>query len=477
MSSREGQVFGNYQAITCLGTGGMGAVYLAEHTLIGKRVALKIIHQELSANQEVISRFFNEARAVNQIGNEHIVEIHDVGATQAGEHYFVMEYIHGRTLSELLAQRGALPVPQVLRIAVQIASALESAHAATIIHRDLKPDNVMLTSRAGQDDFVKVLDFGLAKTLAASGQQNLTAQGMVLGTPHYMAPESCTGHTVDHRADIYSFGVLLFQMLTGRVPFDDPYTGTVLVRHVNEPPPAPRGLNAEIPPSVEQIVLRCMAKAPEARFATMGELRLALLDPEAYLAGSPPVVPSSSPAVGAVSLPAPPAPAEAHNRTMLIAPPDGHDAAPSGRRWGLIIGLSGAAALAGAALVFALTDTAPEEPPPPPPVSRPMTLTPLDPVTGEPTSPAPVVIAGANDGTDAAPAPPAMTVTVLTTPSGAQVFDAEGTLLGVTPTDIELPRDGREHVLTFRHPETRAHQKRIRADGDTEIAIELDPRR
>ena len=272
----------------------MGAVYLAEHPLIGKRVALKVIHHELAGNRDVVSRFFQEARAVNKIGNEHIVEIHDFGVTPDGDHFYIMEYLEGRTLASVLSRETALDVMRSLHIGAQIASALAAAHAAGIIHRDLKPDNIMLMARLGEQDFVKVLDFGLAKVFSAATAVR-TAAGVLLGTPQYMSPEACESkRDIDHRTDIYALGVLLFQMMTGVLPFDGESMGEVLVKQVTALPPEPRGLNPAIPPSVEQILLRCLAKRADARFATMQNLREALLDPEAYLRGSPPIAPARS---------------------------------------------------------------------------------------------------------------------------------------------------------------------------------------
>jgi serine/threonine-protein kinase len=292
LSLSPGQAFGNYRILSRIGVGGMGMVFLAEHPHIGKRVALKVIHRDLAGNREVVDRFLNEARAVNQIGSEHIVEIHDFGQTEAGEHFFIMEFLDGRTLAHELVAHGLVPVPRALHIGAQVASALAAAHDAGIIHRDLKPDNVMLIERLGDRDFVKLLDFGLAKFLASSDARKLTAAGVVLGTPQYMSPEACESRAVlDHRCDIYSLGVLLFQMLTGALPFQGESMGEVLVKQVAQPPPAPRGLNPDIPPAVEQVVLRCLAKEPAARFQTMRELRDVLLDPAGYLASSPPVVP------------------------------------------------------------------------------------------------------------------------------------------------------------------------------------------
>ena len=289
-----GQSIGNYRILNKIGTGGMGAVYLAEHPLIGKRVALKVIHRELASNRDVVSRFFQEARAVNKIGNEHIVEIHDFGQTPEGDHFFIMEYLEGQTLASVLAREAKVEIMRALHIGAQIAGALAAAHTAGIIHRDVKPDNIMLMARLGDRDFVKVLDFGLAKVFSAETAVK-TAAGVLLGTPQYMSPEACESKgDVDHRTDIYALGVLLFQMTTGVLPFNGESMGEVLVKQVTALPPAPRGVNPAIPPSVEQILLRCLAKRMDARFATMMQLREALLDPEAYLRGSPPIAPASS---------------------------------------------------------------------------------------------------------------------------------------------------------------------------------------
>jgi tRNA A-37 threonylcarbamoyl transferase component Bud32 len=295
-----GQSIGSYRILQKIGTGGMGAVYLAEHPLIGKKVALKVIHRELASNKEVVQRFFQEAKAVTRIGNEHIVEIHDFGQTQDGDHFYIMEYLEGQTLAGVLANERVLDVMRALHIGAQIAAALAAAHAAGVIHRDLKPDNVMLTMRLGDPNFVVLLDFGLAKMFVGGGQSAVkTAAGVLLGTPQYMSPEACESKgNLDHRTDIYALGILLFQMMTGMLPFDGETMGEVLVKQVTQLPPPPRGFNASIPPSVEQIVLRCLAKNVDARFPTMMALREALLDPEAYLRNSPPIAPARSLAPG-----------------------------------------------------------------------------------------------------------------------------------------------------------------------------------
>ena len=218
---QAGRTIGSYRIVSKIGTGGMGAVYLAEHpVLVGKRVALKIIHHDLISNGEIVKRFVQEAQAVNRIGHDNIVEIHDFGVTDDGDQFYIMEYLEGRTLAELMATEPLLEVARAKKIAAQLAAALAAAHAAGVIHRDLKPDNIMLTNRRGDADFVKVLDFGLAK-LFASESMVQTAAGVLLGTPQYMSPEACEGRrAVDHRTDIYAVGVLLYQMVTAQLPFD-----------------------------------------------------------------------------------------------------------------------------------------------------------------------------------------------------------------------------------------------------------------
>jgi serine/threonine protein kinase len=294
-----GQSIGSYRILQKIGTGGMGAVYLAEHPLIGKKVALKVIHRELASNKEVVQRFFQEAKAVTKIGSEHIVEIHDFGQTPEGDHFYIMEYLEGQTLAAVLANERVLDVMRALHIGAQIASALAAAHAAGVIHRDLKPDNVMLTLRLGNPNFVILLDFGLAKMFAGGQSAVKTAAGVLLGTPQYMSPEACESKGgLDHRTDIYALGILLFQMMTGVLPFDGETMGEVLVKQVTQLPPPPRAYNPSIPPSVEQIVLRCLAKNVDSRFPTMLALREALMDPEAYLRNSPPMSPARSIAPG-----------------------------------------------------------------------------------------------------------------------------------------------------------------------------------
>jgi serine/threonine protein kinase len=284
-----GQTIGNYRITSRLGEGGMGVVYLAEHPVIGKKVALKAIHPELSRNAEVVSRFVTEAKSVNQIGHEHIVDIADFGTTPGGEFYFIMEYLQGEALSDRLKRENRLDAPRAMMIGAQIADALDSSHEHGIIHRDLKPENIFLVARGGSKDFVKVLDFGLAKLVDTEEKvSHKTRAGSVMGTPYYMAPEQCEGKTeIDARADIYSLGVLLFEMLTGKVPFGGDGYGEIIVKHITMPPPSVRSLVPELSPELDLILFRALAKDRTQRFQTMGELRDALLDPNRYASAAP----------------------------------------------------------------------------------------------------------------------------------------------------------------------------------------------
>ncbi|HVR62626.1 MAG TPA: serine/threonine-protein kinase [Polyangia bacterium] len=284
-----GQTIGNYKITAKLGEGGMGVVYLAEHPVIGKKVAMKAIHPELARNAEVVSRFVTEAKSVNQIGHEHIVDISDFGNTTDGEFYFVMEYLQGESMSERLKREERLPVQAAINIAAQVADALGSSHEHGIIHRDLKPENIYLISRGAQKDFVKVLDFGLAKlTQVEEKVSHKTRTGSVMGTPYYMSPEQCEGKaTIDHRADIYSLGVILFEMLTGKVPFGGEGYGEIIVKHITMPPPSVRSIVPALPPALDLILFRALAKDREERFQTMADFRQALLDPDAYAPSAP----------------------------------------------------------------------------------------------------------------------------------------------------------------------------------------------
>jgi hypothetical protein len=271
---------GRYHIERLIGEGGMGAVYQAEHTHMRKRLAVKVLHPEMSRMSEVVARFEREAMAAAHIEHPNVAAATDFGKLEDGSFFLVLEYVEGRSLREAIAE-GRLELGRALRITRQIASALARAHALGIVHRDLKPENVMLVAREEDPDFVKVLDFGIAKVPvgALSGGskapgQALTQLGMVYGTPEYMAPEQALGQDVDARADLYSLGVIAFEMLTGNRPFEHESKVTLLGMHVTAPIPslAERAPEANVPPEVEAIVTRMLQKEATARFADAKEL-------------------------------------------------------------------------------------------------------------------------------------------------------------------------------------------------------------
>jgi serine/threonine-protein kinase len=284
-----GQIIGNYEITAKIGEGGMGVVYLAVHPVIGKKVAMKAIHPELSRNPEVVSRFMMEAKAVNQIGHDHIVDISDFGNTPSGDFYFVMEYLQGESLADRLKREVLISQARALAIAADVGDALGASHDHGIIHRDLKPENIFLITRRGNPDFVKVLDFGLAKlTQVEEKVTHKTRAGSVMGTPYYMSPEQGEGKLqIDNRADIYSLGIILFEMLTGKVPFGGEGYGEIIVKHITHQAPSARKINPAVSAAVEMILFRALAKERSARFQTMQEFRDALLDPERYVAATP----------------------------------------------------------------------------------------------------------------------------------------------------------------------------------------------
>jgi len=248
----------------------MGVVYGARHAAVGKLVAVKALRNHLASDAEAIQRFNAEATAATSIGNQHIVETFDFGRLPDGGAYMVMEYLEGRSLAELIEGWAPLSLERMTKIGVQIAEALNAAHLAGIVHRDLKPDNVFLCEREGDSDFVKILDFGIAKF--GVSQARLTQAGAVFGTPAYMSPEQALGKATDGRTDIYALGVMLYEMACGRVPFQGENAIAVLTLHANE---TPEPLSKRLPgvsPELEAIVHKCLAKEVEARYGSMAEL-------------------------------------------------------------------------------------------------------------------------------------------------------------------------------------------------------------
>ncbi|MFJ1705351.1 protein kinase [Kitasatospora sp. NPDC088346] len=274
----EGHSLGNgrYVIRRLLGQGGMASVHLAHDTVLDRLVAVKTLNIELGGQAAFKERFRREAQAVARLQHTNIVSVFDSGEDVSPEGvatpYIVMEYVEGLALRDVLndsiAQHGAMPTAQALKITAAVLSALEASHDQGLVHRDIKPGNVMVSTKGT----VKVMDFGIARALQ-SGVTSMTQTGMVVGTPQYLSPEQALGKSVDARADLYSVGCMLFELLTGQLPFDGDTAFTIAYKHVQEPPPAPSSVNSSVPPAVDALVARALRKDPAHRFPTAEAMR------------------------------------------------------------------------------------------------------------------------------------------------------------------------------------------------------------
>jgi serine/threonine-protein kinase len=281
----EGMEVGEYRVLRKIGEGGMGAVYAAVHPVIGKRVAIKVLAPHIAKHPELVRRFVDEARAVNKIGHPNIVDIFSFGWLPDQRHYFAMEYLEGQNLTDRM-KAGPIAIDEARRLLGQICSALEAAHQTGIVHRDLKPDNIWVAQPRHGESFAKLLDFGIAKLLGDGDAGAHTVTGAIMGTPAYMAPEQCRGVGVGPRADVYALGVILYEMFTGRTPFQGSFV-ELITQHLSDMP-APPSRHAPIAPALERLILSCLEKDPEKRPASPAALRQQL---EAALAEAPAAAP------------------------------------------------------------------------------------------------------------------------------------------------------------------------------------------
>ncbi|MBN1654054.1 MAG: protein kinase [Deltaproteobacteria bacterium] len=269
-----------YRFVSRIGKGGTGEVFMVEHTLVGRRYALKVLNEALAKSPTVIARFHREARAAAAVGNAHIVEVVDMGYLDNGLPYLVMELLEGRDLYAELSQEGPLSIGRAVDIATQCCEALEAAHKKGIVHRDMKPENVFITKREDETDFIKILDFGISKVLEAAKEpktDRLTWDGAPMGTPQYMSLEQLNGcGDVDFQTDVYATGVVLFEMLTGHLPFEAPTFAGLVTKIANEAPPSLVKWRPDIPPALEAAIHRSLAKNRQERFSSMAEMAEAI---------------------------------------------------------------------------------------------------------------------------------------------------------------------------------------------------------
>jgi len=290
---------GQFKVMEKIGTGGMGSVYRANQVAMNRLVAVKILHPKLANRTDLVSRFRREAKAMSHLSHPNTVKVLLYGELEDGSLYIVMEYLEGRNLNQTVRAEGPLSVERALPILIQVCGALEEAHRSGIVHRDLKPENIFLCNQAGLSDFPKVLDFGLAKVTEREmrpGSIILTQEGMVFGTPEFMSPEQAQGRTLTPASDIYSLAVILYELLTGKLPFDARTPIEFLSLHVTAPP-IPLGQRVagrSFPPGLEEVLAKALSKKPETRYASAAELAMAL---EPFAPGSKftSVVPGSTP--------------------------------------------------------------------------------------------------------------------------------------------------------------------------------------
>jgi serine/threonine-protein kinase len=476
-----------FRIVALIARGGMGKVYRAEQSPLGRQVALKILdpHYSGDGDPEFQRRFFLEASTCSKLSHPNTVTIFDYGKTDDEIFYIAMELLEGRTLHRALRDGGPMQPDRAMHVARQVCRSLREAHGLGVIHRDLKPANVFLIEHGDEPDFAKVLDFGLVKDVRDTGE-DLTQTGLFMGSPKYMSPEQIRGEKVDRRVDVYAFGVILFEMLTGTVPFDRPNSVNILMAHVHDPPPSIAETNPDVvvPEALEELVRKALAKEPADRFESMDAMLDALKQlavesgfsisrstelgtsgESSLLSGPFPAVPASvsvrGPATTSYSSFPPPAPLEP-------SPDEGADESGEGSGRSalpfVVAGVGVAALLAAAFIAFVAR--APE--PIAPPVTGPL---PAEPAEAPPS-----------DGPPSLPPPPdpapTVTVALRSTPAGASVRVGDH-LYGPTPIDVEWRGDdaleGRNVAFVF---ELAGHREltvtRVLSDEPLEVDAELE---
>jgi serine/threonine-protein kinase len=446
----------NYTVVDRIAYGGMGVVYLVEHVTLKKRFAAKILSTELSGDAEARGRFEVEAHAASKLEHENIVSVTDYGVADDGRPFLIMEHLRGRTLGARMAE-GPLTLEETVAVTVPLCEALEAAHEEGFIHRDVKPENIFLTQRAGGRIGVKVLDFGITKFRLAANR--LTKMGQTLGSPIYMSPEACRGEEVDSRADVYSVGVILYEMLCGRPPFQHDNLLKVLQMQVVDPVTPPRELRPDLPVALERVVCRALEKDPDDRYPNtrlLQEELMAAIPPGAErllaptrtplpMASQRTPEPGSLPSIAPTPVPAPRARAR-HSPAVLLLTSVLFLGGIGGAYYALTLLRPPARAPAQAA-------PAPEPPPAPAPEPKPA------------AAPAPEP-----------PAAPPVRVQVRSTPRGAWVT-LDGKLLGETPVDSSVPARAGGAVLEVTQAGYQTHSTQVDLDKDVDLDVALERER
>jgi serine/threonine protein kinase len=475
---------GRYRIDRTLGEGGMGIVYKAQHVALNKPLAIKVLRSEVSKDQEIVQRFRQEAQSATAIGNHHIIDISDFGVMPDGSTYFVMEFLDGMPLAKAIEPGKAIRAARTIHIAKQLCRALGAAHDVGIVHRDLKPDNVYLINRGGDRDFVKVLDFGIAKVGGAKSK--LTQVGQVFGTPHYMSPEQCAGTSVDKRTDVYALGVIMYEMVSSRVPFDADNLMGILTKHLYEEPVPPRNLPppVDVPPALEAVIMRCLSKKVETRYQSMQEV---LDDLERVEQGTMPEVSrEASRRFSTVD----PVQAVGTARTLPRAGTESVDLGevtiPGGRsNTSLMLGAAAVVLVLGGGALFAMRGGS--APAADTPSATNGTSTPTPPATQDPPASQGAQAeppSGPKEPAEHIPQPPvvapAVQVEISTEPKHTEVY-ADGALVGhtaATPYALARPRSGEPPVeLTFRAEGYKDFVLRVTALTQPKLTVELERER
>ncbi|HUQ05682.1 MAG TPA: serine/threonine-protein kinase [Kofleriaceae bacterium] len=441
-----GQHAGEYVIESMIGAGGFGTVYRARHPLIGKLAAVKVLSRQFSVDPEMVSRFVDEARAVNQIRHRNIIDIFSFGQLDDERSYYVMELLDGQPLDEVIAERGACSLADSIPILRGIARALDAAHGSGVAHRDLKPENVFLARESDGSSFPKLLDFGIAKLIGdrAAEQQHKTRTGAPIGTPYYMSPEQCRGQGVDHRTDIYAFGCMAYKMLTGVVPFDGDVHLDVLMRQITDEPVPPSERVTGLPLAVDDVIAWMMRKDPAERPPDL-VTAVHALENAARAAGVELVADSAS-RTPATHTPVPPRP----SAPSMTPPP-----ATTPRRSRLAIGIAVVGAAVGGAVIAVMLMTsdggrrAPAEPPP-----------------------APAAPIAAPSAAGVAPSSSVVTITITGSPAGTEVYGPAGPL-GTAPGTVQVVRGPDEVQLVFKAEGYETAIARLTPDGDQSIDVPM----